>query len=85
MLREIGRRGLSSVPFGAGETTIGGGTAADLAEKELNLRSFPRPESGVGPARVSSQSLSRSPITTTELDEQELYMEKSIRNKKVLL
>jgi len=39
--------------------SIGG---SDRPEKELNLRSLPRPESGVGPASVSSQSLSRKPI-----------------------
>lgn len=48
--------------IGGGGTGSGGGAAVDLAEKELYLRSLPRPESGVGPARVSSHSLSRSPI-----------------------
>jgi hypothetical protein len=34
----------------------------ELAEKELYFRSLPKPVSGVGPANVSSQSLSRNPI-----------------------
>lgn len=47
-----------------GATTPDDGAAVgDLgAEKELYLRSFPRPASGAGPASVSSQSLSRNPI-----------------------
>jgi len=32
------------------------------AEKELYFRSLPKPDSGVGPANVSSQSFSRNPI-----------------------
>lgn len=38
-------------------------TGADReAGKESYLRSLPRPDSGAGPASVSSQSLSRKPI-----------------------
>ena len=42
-----------------------GRAVVDLeAEKELYLRSLPRPASGGGPASVSSQSLWRNPIIT---------------------
>lgn len=40
----------------------GGDRTPELAEKELYFRSLPKPESGKGPANVSSQSLSRNPI-----------------------
>jgi len=38
----------------------------DEWEKEAYLRSLPRPESGRGPATVSSQSWSRRPISQPE-------------------
>jgi hypothetical protein len=54
---------------GAAASVVGGrGPAApapdddDEGEKEAYLRSLPRPESGRGPATVSSHSWSRSPI-----------------------
>lgn len=47
---------------GGGGSEIGGLAAAEEAERELHLRSFPRPESGAGPASVSSQILSRKPM-----------------------
>lgn len=64
MVREIGIRSLSS----AGLMIDGGGGSAATAderepEKELYLRSLPRPDSGVGPASVSSQSLWRKPMS----------------------
>lgn len=49
MLRDTG---ISSVTMGGGRTP----------EKESYFRSLPRPDSGFGPARVSSHSLSRKPI-----------------------
>lgn len=44
--------------------SIDGAAVDRLAEKELYLRSFPRPASGAGPASVSSQSLWRNPMIT---------------------
>jgi len=53
-------------PAAAAPSAVGdGGTAAaddDEGEKEAYLRSLPRPESGRGPATVSSHSWSRSPM-----------------------
>lgn len=52
---------------GASAAAVGAGDRKDEdedeeGEKELYLRSLPRPESGRGPATVSSQSWSRRPI-----------------------
>lgn len=59
------------VTAGAGASTAAAAAVAEGAreddeegEKEEYLRSLPRPESGRGPATVSSQSWSRRPITT---------------------
>jgi len=54
---------------GAGETETAEGAGAeeddgDEGEKEAYLRSLPRPESGRGPATVSSHSWSRRPMHT---------------------
>lgn len=46
---------------GAAPSAVGDG-AADEGEKDACLRSLPRPESGRGPATVSSHSWSRSPM-----------------------
>ncbi|OAY66090.1 hypothetical protein ACMD2_17571 [Ananas comosus] len=47
-------------------TSIAGGAAMEEeeeeGEKEENLRSLPRPDSGRGPATVSSHSLSEGPF-----------------------
>lgn len=52
MLREMG-------------TSSSSGVVDRAAENELYLRSFPRPESGAGPASVSSQSLWRKPMSSS--------------------
>lgn len=54
-----------TVAAGASGGAVPGAAAAaegEEGEKEEYLRSLPRPESGRGPATVSSQSWSRSPM-----------------------
>jgi hypothetical protein len=53
------------VTAGAGASAAAGASEDDdEGEKEAYLRSLPRPESGRGPATVSSHSWSRRPIPT---------------------
>lgn len=48
----------------AGASAGGAAAAVEDGEKEAYLRSLPRPDSGRGPATVSSHSWSRSPMQT---------------------
>lgn len=58
MLRVTAGAGAAAAAAGAGA----GKDEEEEGEKEEYLRSLPRPESGRGPATVSSQSWSRRPI-----------------------
>ena len=62
MLRVTGGGTAPAAPSAGGDAAAAADTEEEEGEKEAYLRSLPRPESGRGPATVSSHSWSRRPM-----------------------
>lgn len=62
LLAELWRTMVMALETGTGGASPGGWTEETGVERELYFLSFPRPESGAGPASVSSQILWRKPM-----------------------